>query len=230
MDPYADWDAAYLLGSLSASERREFEQHLEGCASCAAAVGELAGMPGLLAKVPAGEASVLLSDESNEVPATLLPRLVRATRRRRARVITLAGLATAAALAAVLIVPQLIPTAAPQAPSAEPASSTVSLSQVAPGPLRASIRLVPQSWGTRIEMDCKYGPAEPTGYGATGAQAYYAMWVTDAAGHATQIATWTAGPGHNAEPAGTTSLSVAQIAAVDVRSVESGEVLLRGTP
>ena len=27
-DPYAMWDAAYVLGSLSGAERREFEAHL----------------------------------------------------------------------------------------------------------------------------------------------------------------------------------------------------------
>ena len=46
--------------------------------------------------------------------------------------------------------------------------------------------------------------------------------MTDAAGKATQIATWAAGPGQNTEPAGTTSLSPAQIASVDVRAVSTG--------
>jgi hypothetical protein len=54
--------------------------------------------------------------------------------------------------------------------------------------------------------------------------------VTDAAGNATQIATWTAGPGQDAEPAGTTSLTPSQIASVDVRAVSTGAVLLRGSP
>ncbi|WP_349897184.1 anti-sigma factor family protein [Parafrigoribacterium soli] len=229
-DPYGEWDAAYLLGSLAAAERREYERHLDDCPSCAAAVAELAGMPALLAKVPVSEASVLLRGESPEVPQTLLPRLVRSVRRRRVRVITLVGLAAAAALTAVLIVPQLLPAATPQAPSAEPATSTVALDQMSPGPLKASIRLVPQAWGTRIEMDCRYGAADATGYGSAATTGYYAMWVTDVAGHATQIATWSAGPGHDAEPAGTTSLSVPQIAEVDVRSADTGEVLLSGRP
>jgi hypothetical protein len=56
------------------------------------------------------------------------------------------------------------------------------------------------------------------------------MYVTDAAGNATQIATWTAGPGQNAEPAGTTSLAADQIASVDVRAVTTGAVLLRANP
>ena len=47
-DPYASWDAAYVLGALSTAERHEFEAHLTTCESCRLAVGELAGMPALL--------------------------------------------------------------------------------------------------------------------------------------------------------------------------------------
>ena len=45
---YAMWDAAYLLGSLSEADRREFEAHLTGCASCQDAVADLSGIPDLL--------------------------------------------------------------------------------------------------------------------------------------------------------------------------------------
>ena len=41
------WDAAYVLGSLSSAERREFEAHMTGCPLCANAIGELSGMPAL---------------------------------------------------------------------------------------------------------------------------------------------------------------------------------------
>ena len=30
-DEYTTWDAAYVLGSLSSAERREFEAHMTGC-------------------------------------------------------------------------------------------------------------------------------------------------------------------------------------------------------
>jgi len=231
-DRYSEWDAAYLLGSLTSAERREFELHLEGCESCSAAVAELAGMPGLLSKVPAAEAAELRADPETAslVPDTLLPRLVRAVRRRRvgARVFASAGgalgLAAAAALAIVLVLPVTIPG------TTQPTAETISLRQVVQSPLRASIRLVSQPWGTRVEMDCRYATA-PDGHGyGTEAPGNYAMWVRDAAGNATQIATWTAGSGQNAEPAGTTSLTVQQIAAVEVRQVGSDEVLLRGSP
>jgi anti-sigma factor RsiW len=48
---YAMWDAAYVLGSLSSVERRAYEAHLSTCPSCREAVGELAGVPALLAQL-----------------------------------------------------------------------------------------------------------------------------------------------------------------------------------
>lgn len=35
------WDAAYVLGSLSATDWREFEAHMAGCPQCRQAVAEL---------------------------------------------------------------------------------------------------------------------------------------------------------------------------------------------
>ena len=249
VDGFRDWDAAYVLGALAPDERRAYELHLEGCEACAAAVAELAGLPGLLSRVEPAAASALLNEhplgtapsdeplpdhrETLAPPAALLPRLVHSVRRRRRRRIlgsTLGLVAAAAALA--LAVPLLMPSTAPPSNPATTAvaEAPIVLHQVVSSPLRASARLLPQAWGTRVEMDCRY--AEQTagdGYGAAG-PADYAMYVTDAAGNATQIATWTAGPGQNAEPAGTTSLAPDQIASVDVRAVATGTVLLRGNP
>lgn len=234
-DAFRDWDAAYVLGALGPDERRDYETHLEGCESCAAAVAELAGLPGLLSRVAPGEASALLDDaETPSPPVTLLPRLVHSVRRRRRRRVLVSTLGLVAAAAAIaLAVPVLIHATVPSGPSTAAVSQAqIALDQVVPGPLRASIRLVPQPWGTRVEMDCRYADhpdgADP-GYG-TAPVAGYAMYVTDAAGNATQIATWTAGPGQNAEPEGTTSLTPAEIASVDVRSLGTGTVLLRASP
>lgn len=56
---YATWDAAYVLGSLSAQDRREFETHLPDCPSCWAAVTELSGIPALLALLDHDEVAAL---------------------------------------------------------------------------------------------------------------------------------------------------------------------------
>jgi RNA polymerase sigma-70 factor (ECF subfamily) len=228
-DRYSEWDAAYLLGSLSASDRREFERHLGECASCADAVAELAGLPGLLSKVPAASAVRLIEEPQLEasLPATLLPRLVRSARRRRRRalVITSAAAAVAAVVAAVLLITLVLPAGGPLD---QHASTAISLDAVTPNPLKASVRLVAESWGTRVEMNCQYATSGRPPYPTT-APHRYSMWVTDAAGTSTEVATWSAGPGQTAEPAGTTSLAFDQIRTVDIRSVDSGKVLLEGS-
>jgi hypothetical protein len=233
-DLYSDWDAAYVLGSLSPAERREYERHLATCSSCAAAVAELAALPGLLTKLsPADAGGLLLPARDVPVPATLLPRLVRsvARRRRRIRAFVASGVVVAAAAAAaiVLLIPQVFPGTIQHTTAT---GAEVTLSQVVPSSMNASIRLVNEGWGTRIEMNCRYdksGGSGPADYARDAAHTY-AMYVTDTAGQSTQIATWTAKPGSTVEPWGTTSLAPDKIATVDVRSTSSGQVLLRGSP
>src|SRR5271170_1152136 len=48
---HAMWDAAYVLGSLSAADRREFESHMANCPECRQAVAELSGVPALLSQL-----------------------------------------------------------------------------------------------------------------------------------------------------------------------------------
>ena len=77
-DEYAMWDAAYVLGSLSSAEQREFEAHLAGCPLCRSAVGELNGMPALLSLLDRDELAAI--DEAlRAIPRHPCPR-----RRRRA--------------------------------------------------------------------------------------------------------------------------------------------------
>ncbi|MDT7770979.1 MAG: hypothetical protein QOI30_3998, partial [Mycobacterium sp.] len=47
-DKYAHWDAAYVLGSLSEADTREFDVHLAECWECRDAVSEISDMPALL--------------------------------------------------------------------------------------------------------------------------------------------------------------------------------------
>ena len=68
-DKYAHWDAAYVLGSLSEMDRREFEAHLDECRTCRDAVTELAGMPALLSLLDPDD----IADEDD--PVALRPPL-----------------------------------------------------------------------------------------------------------------------------------------------------------
>jgi anti-sigma factor RsiW len=102
-DPFREWDVAYVLGSLSPADRLSYEQHLAQCPSCEREVCQLAGMAGILAGVPKDWAVESLVP-APDVPATVLPRLARAARasRRRVLVITAAAIVAAAVIGAVL--------------------------------------------------------------------------------------------------------------------------------
>jgi hypothetical protein len=196
-DEYADWDAAYVLGALSVAERREFEEHLAGCAACRAAVAELAGMPGLLAQLPPGEvlamdhAGALGGDDvgdllKREPPASLMPDLpTRPTRLDRSR-----WLAPVAAAAAALLIGGLGGYAASTAgrdgapsPGASPSSTgpggvvaapgRLAFSAVEPSLMTAVVDVVPIANGTELRVECQYarstgGAGTATGSAGTG--------------------------------------------------------------
>jgi hypothetical protein len=73
-DQYAEWDAAYVLGALSPSDRRAYERHLAECDTCRSAVAELAGMPGLLSSLTSAHAEALVAEApGSEAPGSELP-------------------------------------------------------------------------------------------------------------------------------------------------------------
>ncbi|WP_426241594.1 anti-sigma factor family protein [Nocardioides sp. LHG3406-4] len=221
---FAHHDGAYVLGSLSPAERSEFERHLAGCQDCARAVRELAGLPGLLAKV---SPDVLESNHAPEpVPATLLPALVGEARRsQRRRTTMLVGLAAAAALivaggsAAVLIAfdsgSQPVGQSAP--PSAAP---TEAMDPVGSAPVSGRLALTSVAWGTRIDLLCTYAPTEEPEYGAT-----YAMVVRTRDGRAEQVATWKALPGKSMRLPAATAATRDDIASVEVLTGDGVPVL-----
>jgi hypothetical protein len=214
-DPYRDWDAAYLLGALSATDRREAEEHLRTCDECSAEVASLAGVPGTLAMLPDDRALATL----DAAAPNLLPRLVRAVQqdRRRSR-FRMAGLiAGVAAAAAVIGAVVAIPLA-----REEPEGDYVVLAQTVASKLTADARLVEERWGTTIEISCRYDELATPSERARG----YELYVTDKSGKSTLIASWTASPGTTVKPAATTKLHRSEITALDIRSSESGRILL----
>ncbi|MCU1571421.1 MAG: putative transrane anti-sigma factor [Naasia sp.] len=221
-DRFADWDAAYVLGALPPTERREFETHLRGCEACAAAVGELAAMPSLLGTVSAEQALRLLEAEPPrpEPVPDLLPRLVHAVARgRRRRRFALAG-ALIAASAAVLLTFGI-------AQSAARPTEHVTLASLVDSPLSADVEVTAQSWGTQVEMDCSYrrgaseGPPTQPPWG-------YQLAVTDTRGQETIVSRWKAGPGQTVHTSGSVDLAVAEIASFEVQATATGDVLLQG--
>jgi hypothetical protein len=224
-ETYADWDAAYVLGSLSPAERREFEEHLRECVTCTANVSAIAGMPGLLGRLPdaQGLALVETSTAADEVPPDLLPRLELAARReRRRRRVTTWGIATAAAAAGVigaLALPPLLDGPPPTTVSAE-------LSPVIDIPLTASIELTSADGGTQIEMWCDYPPGDPAD---AGTERSYDLYVVDAAGDGERVSTWTSRPGSSVQLTSGVETEADDIESVQIRSTDNGKVLLATT-
>ncbi len=231
-DRYAMWDAAYVLGSLSAADRREFEAHLAGCPQCREAVAELSGVPALLSQLGGAEvASIQSINESSpalrsgaatpEMSPELLPSLLAAVRfrRRRSRLTTW----TASAAAAVVLGLGVffgVQTYS-SAPAQQVTASAEPMAQVGTNLLTSTVSLSNQHWGTFIDLRCVC-LAPPDAHHDT-----LAMVVVGRDGSKTRLATWVAEPGHTATPAGSISTPMDQIAAVQVVAADSGQVLLQ---
>ena len=157
VDPFREWDAAYVLGSLDPADRRAFEDHLRTCAACRAAVAELAGMPGLLRMVPADEATALGGAPTAEVVE--LASVARAVQRDRRRRTALLASAAAALLVLGGVAGVLLgrPTGTPvAAPSSSSQVTALQLEPVGAAAVSADLTLQEKRWGTRIDWECRY--------------------------------------------------------------------------
>lgn len=218
---------SYVLGALSPAERIEFERHLGGCAECARSVQELAGLPGLLARIGP---EVLESPPRDEpVPATLLPALVKeAHRSRRRRTWLTAGLSAAAALvvAGSVVTASAVLDGDAGPGTAEPAASapaTTAPSQpmvaLSGDAVSGELALTGVAWGTRLDLTCTYEAGEDYGAGA------YAMVVRTRDGHTEQVATWRGLPGKTMRLSAATATGRDDIASVEVRTAAGDPVL-----
>jgi hypothetical protein len=234
---YADRDGSYVLGALSPAERLEFEEHLAGCAECARAVRELAGLPGLLARV---DPAVLEqpSDES-PVPETLLPTVLGEVRRsRRRRSLLVAAAAAAAALAAVTV-PMAVsgafdrsgtPVAAPSPGSRTPVTVVRrTMSPVGDSAVHASVTLASVAWGTKLELTCTYDRKPGSKPPQRASKVTYGLFVTTREGRTQQVGTWRSIAERTTRVSAATSATTQDIAWVEVRTSDGRRVLsLRG--
>jgi RNA polymerase sigma-70 factor (ECF subfamily) len=218
IDPYSSWDAAYVLGSLTAAERREYEQHVDGCDACRNRLAELSGLPGLLSLVGRGAVD---PDASEPLPSAA-PYAVFARKVRRRR----AGLAAAAAAAVLMlgggtaaVTARLLAPAPPPAAHATmtPGGATVQLAFTSSGQrvLTARGQASAEPWGTVLSWTCSYtaGPTPagyaslegPSGSNPSESRSYVLVLVTTA-GDRVPLATWQASPGSTVSPVATTSI------------------------
>lgn len=233
---FAHLDGAYVLGSLAPAERSDYEHHLRGCDECARSVRELAGLPGLLARVPA---DVLETPGAVEpVPETLLPALVaevvRDQRRRNTRLAALA----AAAVAVVAVGTAGLMTALrdddPPTTTEPPAVVDATappqrLTSLGAGSVTGWVSLTPVAWGTRLDLTCSYAYQHRYDEGMSSGGTIYTMFVRTTDGRVEEAATWRGIVGREMQVTGATSAAPDAIAAVVVRT-SAGEPVLRLTP
>jgi hypothetical protein len=227
-DRYVTWDAAYVLGSLTSSERREYEAHLATCERCRSAVAEISGVPALLAMMDLEDVRAL--DEETPKTPPLRPEVLDSIldkvrwRRRRSRWLTSAAVGIAAALLAVGVVIAIRPEIVGlENYTPQETTQALEMAKVSDTPINASISLTGFGWGTRIDMACSYGN---WGQAGTIPPQNLGMVVVGRDGSHTEIATWLGLSGATALPSATTPMQKDEIAAVQLVSSDNGKVLL----
>lgn len=220
-DRYAEWDAAYVLGSLPPHERLEYERHLETCDRCASAVAELVGLPGLLGKLPAEQAMEIAEPDtgpdqrSASTLAAVAHRVRHRRRRRRVWVAATAGLAVAVAVLGGLAVG----TAGDRVGSVQ-AGPTVAASGVADRydmvgerGLDVDLAVSGEQWGTRFDWGCSYGGKTWSSDGSV----MYDLVVVRTDGSTSTVASWTAAGADARGLSASTDIARSDIASVQVR-------------
>ncbi len=214
-DPYAHFDAAYLLGALEPAQRVAFETHLTTCPRCQRNVAEIAGVPPLLAGLAESALGEPPDSALEPVPDTLLTGLLRAAGRERTRRRWLTsglGLVAAASLTAVLVT--ALPPSGPAAPAPRAMTALVA-SQV-----DATVALRATEWGTEIELTCWYrsDAAVPPGY-------QYELVAYDADGDAYDVGSWQLDPGRKVAFTGGVALAPPQISKVQIIRPDGAAIL-----
>jgi hypothetical protein len=236
---FAQWDAAYVLGALSPSDRRDFEGHLDECADCRHAIAELAPTVGLLSRISAEDAESVdaasvdavvagedgtdaagaagAANAARDVDAVAVISLARERSRRRRRLRVVALVAAAVLVVAAVAVPLSVATFLPRPTESFALESTSGV------PLEAQVALTSVAWGTRIELNCRYPEDDQSDAPADGWT--YALTVVDSAGEASDVSTWRSKPGANARLQAGTALDLSDIRSIEIRTA-SGKVLM----
>ncbi|MGW5308739.1 zf-HC2 domain-containing protein [Nocardia thailandica] len=225
-DDYSTWDASYVLGSLSAAQRREYEEHLAECPHCREAVAELAGLPGLLALVDRDTALAMIEPPGEDAPPPdLVPNLAAAAerRRRRGRWVTVGSALAAAAAAVAVAIPVTMAVTRSDDPPAV-AEQVVAQRQLQPleqTPISAEVTILRDGDRTRLVMTCAYAE---TAYGGTWK---YGL-VVNTGGKRVELDQWSAGPGTEVRLERTVDADPDAISSVEITS-GSGRTVLVGT-
>jgi hypothetical protein len=226
---YAYDDAGYVLGALAPDERREYVAHLANCPDCRTSVRDLAGLPGLLARVePADVLSLDAPPES--APATLLPRLLAVAQADQLRARRRRTMSFALAACFVLLLMIAIPLGysgfkarnAPPATSASPLVTTLAMSPIdgKSSQVVAAVGVSDTGWGTTVSLRCQYRNSEYA------VKQTYSLYAVPRSGSAEELRSWSVEPGQEVTTAATTKLRRAELAALEIRRAD-GQTILR---
>lgn len=211
-DRFAHDDAAYILGALSETETRAFEQHLAGCPICHDAVAEISGLPAMLSGISEAD---LVETTYEAPPDTLLPALLRAARRQRQRRHWIAG--TAAGLAAAAIVALSV---ALVDGGGEAAPKPLAMTALVSSPVAATAALQDETWGTRITLACTY-------HSVYLPDVVYNLVVHDKKGGVESGGSWQLIPGRTTHFVGGASIHRDQITSIDITAGSTPILTLR---
>lgn len=225
VDPFLEYDAAYVMGALSPAERHAFEAHLADCPRCAQAVAELAGLPAMLDRVPLER--VLQPGADHDPPPDLLLgsliKAARAQRRRESMRLVAVGAVAAAVVAVAVAVGVGVSRDEPERPGA-----TVAMSAVRPVPVTGTLHMTRADWGTSVSLVCRWvGPT--AGTDADARKTYRLVAVPRDGSESQTLAQWSVLPGQDATVEGSTDLTIDRIARIELRA-GNDIVLLRAGP
>ncbi|PBC71643.1 putative zinc finger protein [Streptomyces sp. TLI_235] len=138
---------AYILGVLDPEDLERFEQHLAGCAVCAAEIDELSGVAPLLAEL--AEAGPVATQPSPQLLDRLVDEVSASRRRNRVRRLALV------AAAAVLVVGGPLATLAATGGDSHtpPPAATAQFAATDPATgVSAHVGVEPKKWGSSISL------------------------------------------------------------------------------
>jgi hypothetical protein len=215
IDDIADWDAAYVLGALSRDDRHLYETYLTANPDRAAALTELAGLPGILNMLSCDEALALIEKAGDDTTAVLALDLMPSPafaavrqRQRSRRSVLAAGFAAAAAVAVGACA--IGATVFPLSHSAD-AVALQAMEPTLKGGITAALAVTEKKWGTRLDWTCDYvedwAKAAPA----------YDIVVTTVEGAESAVGTWRPASDHASGLAASTSIPIARIHTVDIR-------------
>ena len=207
----------YVLGGLSDEDHRAFTAHLRTCTACQQELGQVSGLPRLLALVD--EPPTEESYAAELAPASPAPErgagssangltdlLAQARRRRRRRRGWLAAAASVAALGVFGAGSWLGPGLLHPPPASEHYTATAPAGSAA----QVGVDLVTRGWGTQLNLACSNMPV--------GAEII--VYVLDASGRESPAGSWLGTQSGYATVTGATALRPEQIRSIEVRTAD----------